>query len=78
MQNEKITIEIHRDETGKIKVNVLTDMAATMATLVTALDKAKDAVMEAFEEACKLENANSHYDRKALLQKTTFKPSKNS
>ena len=76
MQNEKITIEVQVDETGKMKVNVAVDMATTMATLVTALDKAKDAVMEVFEMACKAENATSHYDRKALLQKTKIKSAK--
>jgi hypothetical protein len=75
MQNEKITIEIHRDETGKIKVNVLTD-GMKIADVVTALDKAHGDVMIAFEMACKSEGINNHYDRKAKLQKLTFKTSR--
>jgi hypothetical protein len=71
MQNEKITIEMHRDETGKMKVNVLTD-GMPMADVLLALDKSHGAVMEVFEIACKAENVTSHYDRKALLQKANF------
>jgi hypothetical protein len=75
MQNEKITIETHLDETGKMKVNVLTD-GMPMADVLLAIDKSHTAVMEVFEIACKAENASSHYDRKALLQKATFKNAK--
>lgn len=75
MQNEKITIEINRDETGKMKVNVLTD-GMPMADVLLAIDKSHGAVMEVFEIACKAENASSHYDRKALLKKATFKNAK--
>ena len=62
---------MHRDETGKMKVNVLTD-GMPMADVLLAIDKSHAAVMEVFEIACKAENASSHYDRKALLQKATF------
>jgi hypothetical protein len=75
MQNEKITIETHLDETGKMKVNVLTD-GMRMADVLLALDKSHGAVMEVFEIACKAENVTSHYQRKALLQKATFKNAK--
>lgn len=54
-----------------MKVNVLTD-GMPMADVLLAIDKSHTAVMEVFEIACKAENARSHYDRKALLQKSTF------
>jgi hypothetical protein len=76
MQNEKITIETHLDETGKMKVNVLTD-GMKMADVLLALDKSHGAVMEVFEIACKAENVTSHYQRKALLQKSIFYNAKN-
>jgi hypothetical protein len=71
MQNEKITIEIHRDETGKIKVNVLPD-GVQLVDLLQTLDKAHTAVRDSFEMACKADGITSHFDRKALLQKLIF------
>ena len=75
MQNEKITIEIHRDETGKIKVNVLTD-GMKMADVIQALDKAHGAVMDTFEAACINFKVATHHDRKALLQRLNFNNAK--
>lgn len=71
MQNETIKIEMQVDDTGKMKVNVLTD-GMPMAHLVLALEKAKDTVMEVFEMACKADGITAHYDRKAKLQKLDF------
>lgn len=62
---------MNRDETGKMKVNVLTD-GMPMADVLLAIDKSHTAVMEVFEIACKAENASCHYERKALFQKATF------
>ena len=75
MQNEKITIEINHDETGIMKVNVLTD-GMPMADVLLAIHKSHEAVMEVFEIGCKAENATSYYDWKALLHKSTFKNAK--
>jgi hypothetical protein len=75
MQNEIITIEIHRDETGKIKVNVLTD-GMQMSDLLMALDKAHGAVMSDFEAACINFKVATHHDRKALLQRLNFNNAK--
>lgn len=76
MKHERIIIETQVDDTGKMKVNVLTD-GMPMAHLVLALEKAKDTVMEVFEMACKADGITSHYDRKAKLQKLDFKTAKN-
>jgi hypothetical protein len=48
-----------------------------MADVLLALDKSHGAVMEVFEIACKAENVTSHYQRKALLQKSIFYNAKN-
>jgi hypothetical protein len=75
MNSTQIQIDFKYSEEGKMLVNVECDQIP-MPSVLLALEKAKDHVMEVFEMACKANNANTHYDRKLVLQKTDFKSAK--